>query len=159
MSGRGWQYWALVIFLVALYFGLHLALGLGGWVPDLLTVAVLLAARRSSAPVATAVGFTLGVLRDSLSLVAFGADAIVLTVLGYLGSRSRDLFLGDSLLFMAAYLLAGKALHDGLYALLAGPALGSASVERLLVELPLVLYAAAAGFAALLLYRVVSGER
>lgn len=159
MSGRDWPYWALVVLLVALYFALHLALGLGTWVPDLLTVAVLLAARRSSAPVATAVGFTLGVLRDSLSLVAFGADAIVLTVLGYLGSRSRDVFLGDSLLFMAVFLLAGKALHDGLYVLLAGSALGGAGMGRLLVELPLVLYAAAAGFAALLLYRVVSGER
>jgi rod shape-determining protein MreD len=159
MSGRGWPYWALVALLVVLYFALHLALGLGGVVPDLLTVAVLLAARRTSAPMATTIGFVLGVLRDSLSLVAFGADAIVLTVLGYLGSRSRDLFLGDSLLFMAAYLLAGKALHDGLYALLAGPALGGASVAQLLVGVPMVFYAAAAGFAALVLYRIVSGER
>src|SRR5690625_7690205 len=98
-NATSWRFWVLIVFLVVAYFFLHLALGLGLVIPDLLTVALLLSARRLSAPVAAGLGFVLGLLRDSLSLVAFGADAIVLTVLGYLGSRSKDYFIGDSLLF------------------------------------------------------------
>lgn len=156
--GRSWSFWLLVVLLVAVYFLLHLALGLGPVVPDLLTVALLLAARQLRAPSAAAFGFVLGLLRDSLSLVAFGADTITLTLLGYLGSRSRDLFVGDSLLFVGVYLTAGKLLHDLIYYLIAGPALGE-SMFRFVGQLPFVFYAAAAGLSALLVYRFMVRAR
>ena len=41
--GRALSFWILVLLLVVAYFFLHLALGLGAVVPDLLTVALLLA--------------------------------------------------------------------------------------------------------------------
>jgi rod shape-determining protein MreD len=156
--GRALSFWILVLLLVVAYFFLHLALGLGAVVPDLLTVALLLAARQMKAPHAAALGLLLGLLRDSLSLVAFGADVIALTLLGYLGSRSRDLFMGDSLLFVGIYLTAGKLLHDLIYYLIAGSALGGGATQ-FVVQLPLVLYAAVAGLGALLLYRVAVRER
>lgn len=157
-KATGWRFWALVALLVVVYFFLHLALGLGSVVPDLLTVALLLAARRLRAPAAAGFGLFLGLLRDSLSLVAFGADAVTLTVLGYLGSRSRDLFIGDSLLFVGIYLLMGKLLHDAIFYLLAGPALGSGMME-FVAQLPFVLYSAAAGLSLLLVYRLAVRER
>lgn len=156
--GRTWSFWLLLVLLVALYFFLHLSLGFGTAVPDLLTIALLLAARQLRAPGAAAVGFGLGLLRDSLSLVAFGADTITMTLLGYLGSRSRDLFLGDSILFVAVYLTVGKLLHDTIYYLIAGPALGDGML-RFVSQLPFVIYAAAAGLTALLLYRFVVRAR
>lgn len=76
--------------------------------PDFLVVGLLLAARSIPAGYAAGLGFALGLLEDSLSVSRFGAAALVLTVVGYLGARSRDFFLGDEPLFTAAYLFAGK---------------------------------------------------
>jgi len=156
--GRSFSYWLLILTLVVLYFFLHLALGFGTAVPDLLTVALLLAARQVRAGAAAAMGFVLGLLRDSLSLVAFGADTITLTLLGYLGSRSRDFFVGDSLLFVAIYLTVGKLLHDAIYTLIGGSALGDGML-RFVSQLPFVFYASAAGLTALLLYRFLVRAR
>jgi rod shape-determining protein MreD len=156
--GQSWSFWVLVALLVVAYFVLHLALGLGIVVPDLLTVALLLAARYLRAPYAAGLGLVLGLLRDSLSLVAFGADMVTMTLLGYLGSRSRDLFLGDSLIFVGIYLVAGSLLHDLIYYLLAGTALGD-GLMRFVAQLPFVFYSAAAGLGVLLIYRVAARER
>lgn len=156
--GRSLSFWALIGLLVVAYFFLHLALGLGVAVPDLLTIALLLAARYMRAPYAAGLGLLLGLLRDSLSLVAFGADMITLSLLGYLGSRSRDLFVGDSLVFVGIYLVAGILLHDLIYYLLAGSALGEGMLH-FVAQLPFVLYSAAAGLGVLLLYRLAVRER
>lgn len=160
IRGRSWPFWTFIVLLVVAHLILHLALGLEAEAPDLLTVAVLLAARRLSGAAAAAVGLVVGLVRDSLSLVAFGVDGITLTILGYLGARSRDFFVGESLVFIGLYLFIGKWLHDLIYYLIAGSALPGNTVYRLLVQAPLgALYAAAAGLIALLIYRVVSGER
>ena len=161
MSGGGRRSFGLLIaLLVVAHFLLHLGLGIERAAPDLLTVATLLAARRLRAGAAAAVGLGLGLLADALSLFAFGANAVVLALLGYLGARTRDLFVGDSLMFAAVYLFLGKWAHDALYALLAGSPGADGAVTRLLVQAPIAaVYAAVAGVAALLVYRVVTGER
>lgn len=159
-GGRSWPYWIFIALLVLTYFALHLGLGLAAEVPDLLTVAVLLGARRLGGVGAAALGLVLGLLRDSLSLVAFGADAVTLTIIGYVGARSRDFFIGDSLLFVAVYLFVGQWAHDILYYLLAGSAMRGDAVMYLFVRAPLMaLYSAAAGIVGLLLYRLVTGDR
>lgn len=159
-GGRSWPYWIFIALLVLTYFTLHLGLGLAAEVPDLLTVAVLLGARRLGGAGAAALGLALGLLRDSLSLVAFGADAIALTIIGYVGARSRDFFIGDSLLFVAVYLFVGQWAHDILYYLLAGSAMRGDAVMYLFVRAPLMaLYSAAAGIVGLLIYRLVTGDR
>lgn len=159
-SGRSWPYWVFIALLVILYFTLQLGLGLGREVPDLLTVAVLLGARRFGGIGSAALGFVLGLLRDSLSLTSFGADAVTLTVLGFLGSRSRDYFVGESLAFIAVYLFVGLWLHEVIHLLLAGQAIRGSVWSQLFVQAPLMsLYAAAVGIVALLLYRLVTGDR
>ncbi len=160
MATGGWSYAALIVVLVVLHFLLHLGFGLGSSAPDLLTVALLLGARRLGGGGAALLGFVLGLLRDALAIAAFGADMVVLTALGYVGARSRELFVGDSLVFGAAYLFLGKWVHDaGLYLL--GRTIGGAGVAAgLLVEAPIAAaYAAAAGMLALLAYRSFTGER
>lgn len=158
-ASRAWTFWAFIALLVALDFVLHIAIGLGTTAPDLLTVALLLGARRLGGAGAAALGLVLGLLRDALSLIAFGAEVITLTLLGYLGSRSRDLFIGEGLLFTAVYLFVGKWLHDVIYFMIAGAAVRGPTVTRLLVEAPIAAaYAAVAGTVAFLLYRLVSGE-
>jgi len=159
-GGPGWPFWAFIGLLAVAHFTLHLAIGLGPEAPDLLTVAVLLAARSTTGAVAAAIGLVLGLLQDALSLVAFGAEAVTLTVLGYLGARSRELFVGESLVFVGLYLFVGKWLHDVIYYTLAGSEARGDAVVRYLVVAPLsALYAAVAGVLVLVLYRFATGER
>lgn len=144
-SGRGVLF-ALVVALVALHFTLHLALGLGREAPDLLTLAVLLAARRVRMGTAAALGLAMGVLEDALSLLAFGANAVALAVVGAVGAATREFFVGDSILFVVAYLVLGKWLRDAVHWAVAGPMVRGDAVTTLLLEAPLsALYVGAVG--------------
>jgi rod shape-determining protein MreD len=159
---RSWQFVVFIALLVILHFVLHLALGYGPVAPDLLTVAVLLSARRLSGAGAAVLGFGLGLIQDSLSLIAFGREALTYTLLGFIGARSRDLFVGDSLLFVGVYLFIGKWLHDIVYFLLpkAGTEPRGDALGRLAIQAPVgAVYCAVVGIAVLLIYRGVSGER
>lgn len=159
MAARAWAYWVFIALLVILHLTIHLAVGVTR-APDLMTVALLLGVRRLSGAQGAAFGLALGILHDSLSLLAFGVQAVVYVILGFLGARSRDIFFGDSFLFVVLYLFVGKWLHDVLYYLIAGPTLRGEPVARFLVESPIAaLWATAAGAVALLLYRTISGDR
>ena len=73
--------WLVIGVLVILHFTLHVGLSIALAAPDLLTIALLVAAR----------GLGMG---------------------GAVASRTRDLFVGDSLLFGVSYLFLGKWLRD-----------------------------------------------
>ena len=160
MRPRGWPFWLFVALLVLLHFFLHLGLGLGASAPDLLTVTVLLAARRLSVTPAAALGAGLGLLQDALSLGAFGAEVVTQALLGFAGAYSRNFFVGESAAFVGVYLFAGKWLQDVIFWLLARPGSGTEVLSRLFVQAPLAAaYAAASGTALLFLYRAAVGER
>jgi hypothetical protein len=97
----------LVPAFVILHFFLHLGLGLGRGAPDLLTVALLLAVREVGIGAAGGFGFFFGLLEDSFSVLAFGANTLSMTLVGILGSRTRDLFVGESAGFHFWYLAIG----------------------------------------------------
>lgn len=153
------RFWVFIAVLVVLHFLLRLTFGIGTAAPDLLTVALLLASRRTRPALGAGLGFLLGLLRDALALTAFGAAIITLTALGYLGSRIRDLFEGESLIFILLYLFIGKWLYDVLYGLISrGPILED-SVGVMFLDQPLAaLYAAAAGTIALAVFRLADGR-
>lgn len=153
-------FWVFILFVVIGHFTLHLALGLGAGAPDLLTVALLLSVRRLKSSTAAAVGLVLGLLNDGVAGAHYGAEALVMTVLGYIGARSRDLFEGDSLLFVGVYLFLGKWLHDLGYYLLTGGVGQGDFVSHMLTLAPVAaLYAAGGGIAGMLIYRAATGER
>jgi rod shape-determining protein MreD len=159
MGARAWPFWALFVFLVALHFLLRLGLGLGPIAPDLLVVALLLAARRVRPGAAAALGLGLGVLRDSLSLMAFGAHAVTLTLVGFLSARSRDFLTGESLLFIAAYLFLWKWVHDAIYYALTYRYARDEVVEFLVTRAPITAVGVAvAGVVAVLVLRAVERE-
>lgn len=97
----------LVPGLVLFHFLLHIGFGIGAGAPDLLAVAVLLAAREVGMGYGAGLGFFLGLLEDSFSVLAFGGNALALTLVGMLGARTRDLFVGESLSFHLGYLALG----------------------------------------------------
>ncbi len=153
---RDWAFPAFIAALVLTHFVLHLAFGIGAQAPDLLTIAVLLSARRSNGAAAALLGFVLGILEGTASLTGFGAAAVALTVLGYLGARSRELFEGESLIFVAVYLFLGKWLRDVAVALLAPGTVRGGLVSALAVDAPVAAaYAAGVGAVALLFFRAI----
>jgi cell shape-determining protein MreD len=148
---------ALVASLVVLHFVLRVGLGLGQLVPDLIAVAVLLAARELRPGWAAGLGLLLGVLEGAVVPPTFGASALALTVLGFLASRLRDLFSGGGTVFLAFYLFAGKWLYDILLYLIVLVNARPGPASSLLLISPLAaLYAAAAGLVAYSAYRTLS---
>jgi cell shape-determining protein MreD len=109
--------------LVLLHFLVHLGLGIGRQAPDLLTLALLIGARDLRMGTGATLGFVFGLLEDSFSILTFGSNTIAKTVIGALGSRTRDLFVGDSALFTVLYLFVGKWVHDLVLWLVIGDAL------------------------------------
>ena len=113
-------YRVLVPFLVVLHFLLHLGMGIGPGAPDLLTLALLLAVREVGMGWGAGLGFAFGLLEDSFSGLAFGANTLALALTGALGARTRELFVGDSLLFFSFYLAGGKWVRDLVHWIAAG---------------------------------------
>ena len=140
----------LVPGLVILHFLLHVGFSLEKGAPDLLTLALLLAARETSLGGAGGLGFIFGLLEDAFSVLAFGANALAMTILGILGARTRDLFVGDSVLFVFVYLTLGKFLRDLVYWVVAGVTVREPFLNAVLIDGTLgAVYVAAVGLALL----------
>ncbi len=129
--------WGVVGFLILLHFGLHLSLGLGDSAPDLLVVALLIAAREVDMGWGAGLGFLLGLLDDAFSVLAFGANTFAMTLVGMGGARTRDLFVGDSLVFLTSYLVVGKWMRDLLHWVAVGGGLRESFVDTMLIQAPI----------------------
>ena len=142
---RGLPLW-LTLGMILLHLVLRVGMGLGSLAPDLFLVALLVAARLLSVGAAAGLGFLLGLLEDAFSLLSFGANAFSLAVVGILASRSRDLFVGDSLLFLFLYFALGKWIREFLAWMVSDPAVRASAPGQLLIEAPMAaLYVAAVG--------------
>ncbi len=143
----------LVPLLVILHFLIHLGFGIGSGAPDLLTLALLLAAREVGMGWASGMGFLFGLLADSFSSLAFGASTLALTAVGIVGARTRDFFVGETFLFFFFYLAGGKWLRELLYWVVAGGGLRGPFLDHLLVDGTLAaLYMAVVGILILMLF-------
>ncbi|MQA88951.1 MAG: hypothetical protein GEU90_01770 [Gemmatimonas sp.] len=153
MNRVGWGFWVFVALLIALHFLLRVGLGYEQLAPDLLVVAFLLAARQLPAGYASGLGLLLGILDGALVPYALGASALALTVLGFLGARSRELFADDNYLLLAIYLFVGKWTFDLIVFLATGEVFRAGAGYLLLVSPLTALYAAAAGLIGFTVYR------
>ena len=154
MEGTRWRFALFIAGLVVLHFVLRVGLGLGVLAPDLLVVALLLASRRMRPGGAAGLGFVLGVLEGSANPTGFGAASLALSVVGYLGSRSREWLAGDDPVTMVAYFFVGTLLYEALlYVLLAVMGAGGSAMALAIPALFASLYAAAVGLGASALYR------
>ncbi len=139
--------WVLIVVLglVAVHFLLHVGFGFGEVAPDLLTIALLIGAREVDLGKGAGLGLIFGLLEDSLSVLSFGANTVTMTVLGFLGALTRDLFVGDSLIFLVSYLFVGKMLRDVFHWVMVGATLRDPFQEMLLQSAVAGIYAAVAG--------------
>jgi cell shape-determining protein MreD len=151
---------AIAILLPMGHFFLQVGLGIGRWAPDLLAIALLLLAREARAGLAAGIGFFLGLLEDAFSILSFGANTVTLTLLGVLGARSRDLFVGESVPFFVVYLAIGTWLRHAIHWVIAGEGVRGSAADVLLVEAPVAsLYAAAVGVLLLMVTGVIREGR
>lgn len=142
----GPRVWFVCGGLILLHFTLHVGFGLGVAAPDLLTVALLIAARGTGVGTAGGVGLVFGLLEDALSVASFGANGVAMTVIGALGAVTRNLFVGDSLLFLVSYFVLGKFMRDLLHWALVGEALRRPFFDYVVAQgLIGAVYAAAVG--------------
>jgi rod shape-determining protein MreD len=154
------SYLVFILILIVVDLAVHVGLGFGAGAPDLITVAALLSARRLTGVKASLIGLVLGLLQDSLALISFGASGIALVLVSFLGARTRDMFEGNSILFITAYLFIGKWLRDAIWYLFAATANDVDPVSTLWTAAPLhALITAVAGAVALMIFRAVVGER
>jgi rod shape-determining protein MreD len=159
MFTRTAGFWTFIGVLVLLHLMLRLGAGLT-FIPDLLVVAALLGARRLGGAMAAGYGLLLGVLADSLSMVAFGATAVAFVIVCYLGSRSRNLFEGDSFLFIICYVFLGAWLVEAIRFAVGAAVERGMTPATLVTSAPLAaLYTGLAAFTALLAYRAATGNR
>ena len=131
---RAWRTWILVGALVFLHFLLHVGLGYGRGAPDMLAIALLLAAREVGLGGAAALGLVFGLLEDALSVLAFGANAVAMTAIGILGASTRDLFVGDSRLFAVSYFFVGKWVRDFIHWIMVGDELRQPFLDQVVVQ-------------------------
>jgi rod shape-determining protein MreD len=144
-------YRAILVLLPVLHFLLHVGFGMDRAAPDLLTVGLLLLAREVRTGNAAGIGFVLGLLEDAFSIRAFGANALTCTLLGIVGSRSRDLFVGESFAFLVSYLFLGTWLRGMLHWVVVGGELRPEPIRTLLLHGPVdAAYAALVGVGLLL---------
>lgn len=135
MNGLGrLRVWVLALLLLILHFLLHVGLSYGRGAPDLLTLALLLLAREISVGRAAGVGIVFGLFEDALSVLAFGANSVAMTVVGIGGAITRDLFVGDSRTFLISYVLIGKWTRDLVHWIAVGEGLRQPFVEQVLME-------------------------
>lgn len=138
MAGRtGWRF-GLLGAVLALTF-LHFALTpvFQSWFagPNLLLCAVLISARQLRPGAAAAIGFILGLLEDAMAVSHFGLATLLLVLVGYLGSLTRDTFVGEEPLFMGTYLLAGTWVYETAIFLIVGA--GGDALSYIFVRAPL----------------------
>ena len=126
--------WIVVLVLCVVHFILHIGLSYGRGAPDLLTLGLLIAARETSLGKASVVGLAAGLLEDAMSVLAFGANSIAMTIVAVGGAVTRDLFVGDSRHFLPAYVFAGKWTRDLVHWIAVGEGVRQPFVEQVVVQ-------------------------
>ncbi|KPJ82841.1 MAG: hypothetical protein AMS19_06565 [Gemmatimonas sp. SG8_23] len=113
MTGPGSRrVWVVVAVLAGIHLLLRVGFSYGPGAPDLLTLALLLASREVGLGRAAGLGLLFGLLEDALSVLSFGANAVAMTVIACASALTKDLFVGDSRVFLVSYLLIGKWSRD-----------------------------------------------
>ena len=133
----GPRVWLIVAVLVLSFLHFALAPVFQSWYfsPNLLLCALLIAARQLRPGTAAAVGFLFGLLEDAVAVSHFGVATLLLVPIGYLGSLTRDTFVGEEPLFMGTYLFVGTWVFETAVFLIVGG--GGDPLLYILVRAPL----------------------
>ncbi len=124
-QASGFKVGLVLLALVLMHFTVRPLLGNDRLAPDFLLLALMFFAIRSRPANAAIAGFTVGILADALSPVAFGAGALAHTVVGYLQAWGKAIFFPDNLLVTSGFLFFGSWLRNFLVLLAGGQTRGA----------------------------------
>ena len=149
-----------VALLVLLDVTLRTGLGVGGlFTPDLIAVAVLLTARRSTVVRTVVLGLGLGLLDDAMGIGNLGARSLALGAVAVVGTWTRQIVEGEGPLLIVPYLFVGAWLVNAIKTVVAPGGVSVTARADLLAAAPIeALVTAVAGTAALVVFRVVAGR-
>jgi rod shape-determining protein MreD len=132
-----YRFYVILAVLVVLQFSLRGRLGDDRVAPDFLLLALLIYTIRAAPGRSAAAGFLVGLLRDAITPVAFGAGALAHTLVGYLSSWSKAVFFAENLFVNGCLFFAGTWLRNLVVALASGKLKGGLLGWELLVWSPL----------------------
>lgn len=139
--------------LIVLHYTLRPLLGWRASI-DFLIVALLLGSVRLRPGTAAVYGFLLGLMSDSLSVSAFGASALAMSIVGFGASWLKAVFFADNLALNGFFLFVAKWLFDLIFLLAGRGAHGAELAMQIFVWSPLsAAVTAAAGVIALSLLK------
>lgn len=132
-----YRYPIIMTLLVILQFTVRDQLGGDRVAPDFLLLALLLYTIRAEPGKSAAAGFLIGLLRDALTPVSFGAGALAHTIVGFFSSWAKAVFFAEHVFVKGCLFFAGTWIRN-LIVLLASGGLQSSQVAwELLVWSPL----------------------
>ena len=132
-----YRYPFMMTMLVVLHFTVRSHLGDDRVAPDFLLLALLLYTIRSEPGKSAAAGFMIGLLRDALTPVSFGAGALAHTLVGFFSSWAKAVFFAEHVFVRGCLFFAGTWLRNLIVMLVSGKLQSSQVAWELLVWSPL----------------------
>jgi rod shape-determining protein MreD len=132
-----YRYPFMMTMLVVLHFTVRSHLGDDRVAPDFLLLALLLYTIRAEPGKSAAAGFMIGLLRDALTPVSFGAGALAHTLVGFSSSWAKAVFFADHVFVRGCLFFAGTWLRNLIVMLVSGKLQSSQVAWELLVWSPL----------------------
>jgi len=132
-----YRYPFMMTLLVVLHFTVRSHLGDDRVAPDFLLLALLLYTIRAEPGKSAAAGFIIGLLRDALTPVSFGAGALAHTLVGFFSSWAKAVFFAEHVFVRGCLFFAGTWLRNLIVLLVSGKLQSSQVAWELLVWSPL----------------------
>lgn len=132
-----YRYPIILTVLVLLHFTVRSHLGDDRVAPDFLLLALLIYTIRAEPGKSAAAGFIIGLLRDALTPVSFGAGALAHTLVGFFSSWAKAVFFAEHVFVKFCLFFAGTWIRNLIVLLVSGKLQSSQVAWELLVWSPL----------------------
>jgi len=132
-----YRYPVIMTILVVLHFTVRSHLGGDRVAPDFLLLALLIYTIRAEPGKSAAAGFIIGLLRDAMTPVSFGAGALAHTLVGFSSSWAKAVFFAEHVFVKGCLFFAGTWLRNLIVLLVSGKMQSSQMAWELLVWSPL----------------------
>jgi len=132
-----YRYPIILTVLVVLHFTVRSHLGDDRVAPDFLLLALLIYTIRAEPGKSAAAGFIIGLLRDAMTPVSFGAGALAHTLVGFSSSWAKAVFFAEHVFVKGCLFFAGTWLRNLIVLLVSGKLQSSQVAWELLVWSPL----------------------
>ena len=132
-----YRYPVMMSLLVILHFTVRSHLGGDRVAPDFLLLALMIYTIRAEPGKSAAAGFMIGLLRDAMTPISFGAGALAHTLVGFFSSWAKAVSSAEHVFVKGCLFFAGTRLRNLIVLLVSGKLQSSQVAWELLVWSPL----------------------